>query len=173
MMAENIVSQWQPDASIKVGDAVAYFPHQLYAKEQSGNPRSPKFPWAFGWNMVVQDPENPRQSRVEVQELSHKQLQAKLDWLARHSDPSMERKRLVPLKPLEAWQARVTEVNPDGTVDLAVVSGTRSGVLLNMRGVRAVPVEQVRQLCSAPRDEAGGHPAAVLAHTCHVPEGAN
>ncbi len=157
-------------AGPQVGDEVMYFPHTLYAKEQSGSPRNPRYPWQFGWTQSVPDPDNPRKANVEVQELTHKQLQLKLDWLARHSDPAMERRRLVPMRPLDAWPGRVTAVNGDGTVDIAVVTGTRSGVELNMPGVKLVEHSHAAKLRAATRDAGAQHPACALAHTCHLKE---
>lgn len=159
-------------APIKVGDVLQYFPHALYAKEM--NQRTKSFPWEFGWNVVRQDDDltsGPKQRSAkptfEIRSLTHAQLKQKLEFLARHSDPSQEQKRLVPLRPLESWPAKVTEVNDDGTVDLAVESGTRSGVTLNLRGVKIVEQHKVRSLRAAARDPGAAHPACELAHTCH------
>jgi hypothetical protein len=158
--------------TLKVGDEMLYFPHALYAKEQNSDKT---YPWVFGWSRVVHNPDNQRELSIEIQELTHKQLEQKLEYLARHSDPSMERKRLVPMRPLDAWRSKVTAVNGDGTVDLDVVVGTRSGVTLSMRGINVVDHENVKSLRKAVREPGGSHPASVLAHTCHaiVPQGTN
>lgn len=146
---------------LKVGDEVEYVPHALHGRQ--------KYPdgghsWVFGW--LVERQVGKEVVRI-IEELSTKRLNEQVKYLAKHSDPTVERRKLIPLRPIRTWHAKVRAVNDDGTVNLDIECGPKSGVTLHYDRIAVVDYDKVLELKSRQRDSTGMHPASALAHTCH------
>jgi hypothetical protein len=105
----------------EVGDTVCYYPDKCYAFDQQLT--DGRFPWDFGVERVGRD------GKREVQTLSVDEVDMFLRNRARDFTAELR-----PIAPRTHWEAKVTAVGDDGSLDLEVCPG-RPGILLLMPGV--------------------------------------
>lgn len=138
----------------QVGDVVEYLPHVCHAFNCNANN---EYPWVIGLKQnprYVINPSTGEQEVVEdVVEVDEGHLhRAVLPNLLNAPDSREQRKRLVPLRPKRPWKAVVTEVNPDGTLDLDINSNVGTGMIT--LGYAKVPVDETGKLPHSCRKEA-------------------
>jgi hypothetical protein len=118
--------------NLSVGDKVGYVPHTHHAMRC--DVRTGDLPWVFGRKIMrrgltAKDP----MEEVTI-ELNGQQLEAFLFELKNSPNREQKRKELVFLRPTKLWNAVVTAVNDNGTVDLDVESN-QAGFTLHEKNI--------------------------------------
>jgi hypothetical protein len=131
---------------MEVGKKVLYLPAEHHAMQRVGNEHA----WVMGRKHMN------RQGQPDVEELGARRLQEVLGFIHRHPNPQEERKNLVFLRPNKPWEATVTTVHDDGTVDLDVVVG--NGFTLHERNIRVDEGKKTPHTCHAAPAPAGNPP---------------
>jgi len=130
----------------QVGTEVEYLPHECHSLNYNQNN---EYPWVIGKKQNPRYETNPQtgvQELVEeVEEVEEGRLhRTVIPNIHRSPNGSEERKRLVPLRPRHPWPAKVTRVNPDGTLDLDILSNIGNGMVT--LGYRKVPVDETGRI---------------------------
>jgi len=120
-------------APSKVGDKVKYVPHSIHAHQMNKD----GFPFVFGWK-----------EGKNVKQLTQDEALLKLKHIKKQpaSHAANERAKLVPLHCHKPWDAVVTAVNEDGSLNLDISDPT-TGATLHYPGVKIDPTARAMHSC--------------------------